>query len=140
MATQRGVKVRVISAADLMLHLESAQRQGRYKEVLHCSVLGPRLLIIDEIGHLPVNDTQANLFFQVIAKRYEASSVILTSNLSFGEWEQAFGGNAALTSAMLDRLLHHTHVIQIRGDSFRLRDKRKAGVLGQQLHAVQLKN
>lgn len=137
-ATQCGIKVRFISAADLMLHLESAQRQGRYKEVLQRSVLGPRLLIIDEIGYLPFSDTQANLFFQVIAKRYESGSVILTSNLSFGEWEQAFGGNTALTSAMLDRLLHHAHVIQIRGDSYRLKEKRKAGVLGQQLKAVQI--
>lgn len=139
-ATQSGGKVRFISAADLMLQLESAQRQGRYKEVLRRSVLGPRLLIIDEIGYLPFSDTQANLFFQVIAKRYESGSVILTSNLSFGEWEQAFGGNAALTSAMLDRLLHHAHVIQIRGDSYRLKEKRRAGVLGQQINAVQMEN
>jgi DNA replication protein DnaC len=140
LATQCGVKVRFISAADLMLHLESAQRQGRYKEVMKRSVLGPRLLIIDEIGYLPFNETQANLFFQVIAKRYETGSVILTSNLSFGEWEQAFGGNTALTSAMLDRLLHHAHVIQIRGDSYRLKDKRRSGVIGQQLAAVQVEN
>jgi len=137
-ATQCGIKVRFISAADLMLHLESAQRQGRYKEVLRRSVLGPRLLIIDEIGYLPFSETQANLFFQVIAKRYEAGSVILTSNLSFGEWEQSFGGNTALTSAMLDRLLHHAHVIQIRGDSYRLKEKRKAGVLGQQLTTMRM--
>lgn len=139
-ATQCGAKVRFISAADLMLHLESAQRQGRYKDVLRRSVLGPRLLIIDEIGYLPFNDTQANLFFQVIAKRYESGSVILTSNLSFGEWELAFGGNTALTSATLDRLLHHAHVIQIRGDSYRLKEKRRAGILGQQLNAVQMEN
>ena len=135
-ATQAGAKVRFISAADLMLQLESAQRQGRYKEVMKRSVLGPRLLIIDEIGYLPFSSTQASLFFQVIAKRYEAGSVILTSNLSFGEWEQVFGGNAALTSAMLDRLLHHAHVIQIRSDSYRLKDKRRAGILGQQTAAI----
>ena len=137
LATQCGAKVRFISAADLMLQLESAQRQGRYKEVMKRSVLGPRLLIVDEIGYLPFSETQANLFFQVIAKRYEAGSVILTSNLSFGEWEQVFGGNTALTSAMLDRLLHHGHVIQIRGDSYRLKDKRRSGVIGHQIAAVQ---
>ena len=137
-ATQAGAKVRFISAADLMLQLESAQRQGRYKEVMKRSVLGPRLLIIDEIGYLPFSSTQANLFFQVIAKRYETGSVILTSNLSFGEWEQVFGGNAALTAAMLDRLLHHAHVVQIRGDSYRLKDKRRAGILGQQAAALSL--
>ena len=92
-------------------------------------MLGPSLLIIDEIGYLPLMGDQANLFFQVVAERYERGSVILTSNLSFGEWEKVFGGNTALTSAMLDRLLHHSHVIQIRGDSYRLKDKRKAGVI-----------
>jgi DNA replication protein DnaC len=89
LATQCGIKVRFMSAADLMLHLESAQRQGRYNDCLKRSVLGPRLLIIDEIGYLPFSETQTNLVFQVIAKRYESGSVILTSNLSFGEWEQA---------------------------------------------------
>jgi len=74
----------------------------------------------------------------VIAKRYEEGSVILISNLSFDEWEQAFGGNTALTSAMLDRLLHHAHVAQIRGDSYRLKEKRRSGILGQQLTTVQI--
>ena len=69
---------------------------------------------------------------QVIAKRYETGSVILTSNLSFGKREWVFGGNIALTSAMLDRLLHDAHVIRIRDDFDRLRDKRKAGIIGQQ--------
>ena len=72
---------------------------------------------------------QANLFFQVIAKRYEKGSVILTSNLSFGQWDETFAGNTALTAAMLDRLLHHSHVIQIKGESYRLREKRKAGIV-----------
>lgn len=129
LATQHNLKVRFITAADLLLQLETAQRQGRYQEVLRRSVLGPSLLIIDEIGYLPLVREQSNLFFQVIAQRYESGSVILTSNLSFGEWEQVFGGNTALTSAMLDRLLHHSHVIQIRGDSYRLREKLKAGVI-----------
>jgi len=60
---------------------------------------------------------------------YEKGSVILTSNLSFGQWDQTFADNTALTSAMLDRILHHSHVIQIRGDSYRLKDKRKAGII-----------
>ena len=72
---------------------------------------------------------QANLFFQVIANRYEKGSMILTSNLSFGQWGETFADNTALTSAMLDRILHHAHVIQIRGDSYRLKDKKKAGVI-----------
>ncbi len=72
---------------------------------------------------------QANLFFQVIAKRYEAGSVIITSNLPFGQWGEVFGGNDALVSAMLDRLLHHAHIVQIRGESYRLREKRRSGLL-----------
>jgi DNA replication protein DnaC len=130
LATQRNLKVRFMTAADLILQMETARRQDRYKEVMRRSVMGPSLLIIDEIGYLPFSGDQANVFFQVIAKRYEAGgSVILTSNLSFGAWEQTFGGNGALTSAMLDRLLHRSHVIQIRGDSYRLKDKHKAGVI-----------
>jgi DNA replication protein DnaC len=72
---------------------------------------------------------KANLFFQVIANRYEKGSVVLTSNLSFGQWDETFAGNTALTAAMLDRILHHAHVIQIKGDSYRLREKRKAGIV-----------
>lgn len=129
LCTQNNLKVRFINAADLLLQLETAQRQGRYKQVMQRSVLGPSLLIVDEIGYLPMTRDQANLFFQVVAKRYESGSIILTSNLSFGEWEATFNGNTALTSAMLDRLLHHSHVIQIKGDSYRLKDKRRAGVI-----------
>jgi len=87
------------------------------------------LLIIDEIGYLPFAREQANLFFQVIAKRYEKGSVILTSNLTFGSWDDAFAGNAVLTAAMLDRILHHATVVQISGDSYRLKDKRRAGIM-----------
>ena len=118
-----------MTAADLMLQLDTAQRQGRLKQVMQRSVNGPSLLIIDEIGYLPMNKDQANLFFQVIVKRYEKGSIILTSNLSFGQWDETFAGNTALTSAMLDRILHHSHVIQIKGDSYRLREKRKAGIV-----------
>lgn len=132
-ATQAGYKVRFVTAADLVLLLETAYRQGRIKEFIRRSVLSPKLLIIDEIGYLPLSHDQSNLFFQLIAKRYETGSVILTSNLNFGDWETTFGGNAALTSAMLDRLLHHAHVVQIRGESYRLKDKRRAGIIGQSL-------
>ena len=83
-----------------MLLLESAHRQGRAKEFIKRGILNPTLLIIDEIGYLPFSDQQASLFFQVVAKSYEQGSLVLTSNLSFGPWEQAFAGNTALTSAM----------------------------------------
>jgi DNA replication protein DnaC len=89
----------------------------------------PKLLIIDEIGYLPLGREQANLFFQVIARRYEKGSTILTSNLSFGSWDEAFAGDAVLTAAMLDRLLHHSTVVQISGESYRLKDKRRAGIV-----------
>jgi DNA replication protein DnaC len=128
-ATERGFKVRFITAADLVLQLEKARREERFDQYLKRAILGPRLLILDEIGYLPLKKDQADLFFQVIAKRYEQGSVILTSNLSFGDWEQTFAESAALTSAMLDRLLHHAHVIQIRGDSYRLRQARQSGLL-----------
>ncbi|HFF8484259.1 TPA: ATP-binding protein, partial [Escherichia coli] len=98
---------------------------------LQRGVMAPRLLIIDEIGYLPFSQEEAKLFFQVIAKRYEKSAMILTSNLPFGQWDQTFAGDAALTSAMLDRILHHSHVVQIKGESYRLRQKRKAGVIAE---------
>jgi DNA replication protein DnaC len=129
LATQRGWKVRFTTAADLVVLLAAAQRQDRWKEALHRLVNVHKLLIIDEIGYLPMDRDQANLFFQVIAKRYERGSVILTSNLTFGSWDQAFAGETVLTAAMLDRLLHHSTVVQITGESWRLKDKRKAGLV-----------
>jgi len=129
LATQAGLKTRFITAVDLLLQLDTAQRQGRLKQTMQRSINGPSLLIIDEIGYLPMTRDQANLFFQVIVKRYEKGSIILTSNLSFGQWGETFAGNTALTSAMLDRILHHSHVIQIKGDSYRLKEKRKAGII-----------
>jgi len=126
-ATQAGIKTKFITAADLMLQLEAARRQERYDAVLRHNVIGPRLLIVDEIGYLPLSGDQASHFFQIVAKRYERGSMILTSNLPFTQWDQTFGGNATLTAAMLDRILHHAHIIQIKGDSYRLKQQRKAG-------------
>jgi DNA replication protein DnaC len=128
-ATQAGIKVRFITAADLLLILTTAHRQNQLAEALKRFVNPYRLLIIDEIGYLPMSREQANLFFQVIAKRYEKGSLVLTSNLPFGQWDQTFANDATLTAAMLDRLLHHAHVVSLQGDSFRLRDKRRAGLL-----------
>jgi DNA replication protein DnaC len=87
-------------------------------------------LIVDEIGYLPMSREQANLFFQVVAQRYERGSMILTSNLTFGSWDSAFAGDTVLTAAMLDRVLHHSIILSINVESFRLKDKRKAGLLG----------
>lgn len=130
LATQAGMKTRFVGAADLMVAMAAAQRQDRLVEFIRRNVMGPRLLIIDEIGYLPLGRDDANLFFQIIAKRYEKGTVLLTSNLPFGQWDQAFAGDTTLTAALLDRLLHHAHVIQIKAESYRLRDKRKAGIIG----------
>jgi DNA replication protein DnaC len=85
------------------------------------------LLVVDEIGYLPFGREEANLFFNVVAKRYERGSMILTSNLPFTQWTSAFADDATLTAALLDRLLHHAHVVQIAGQCYRLKDKRIAG-------------
>ncbi len=92
-AVRAGIKVRFTTAADLLLQLSTAQRQGRYKTTLQRGVMAPRLLIIDKIGYLPFSQEEAKLFFQVIAKRYEKSAMILTSNLPFGQWDQTFAGD-----------------------------------------------
>ena len=132
LATQANIKTKFISAADLMLLLETAHRQGHYKDSMRRVINNARLLIIDEIGYLPLTREQANHFFQVVANRYEKGSIIATSNLAFGQWDNTFAQDKVLTAAMLDRLLHHAHVIQCRGDSYRLKDKLKAGLVHQQ--------
>ncbi len=126
-AVSAGHKVRFISAADLMLQLATVRAQGRLKEYFNRAVLGPKLLVVDEIGYLPFGREEANLFFNVVAKRYERSSMVLTSNLPFTQWAGAFADDQTLVAAMLDRLLHHAHIVQISGESYRLKDKRKAG-------------
>lgn len=127
-ATQSNIKTRFVSAADLMLQLTKAHRQGRLKEYLRRGVQSPRLLIIDEVGYLPFSRDEASHFFQAIAQRYEHGSVVITSNLPFAQWDTTFAGDATMTAAMLDRLLHHAHVAMISGESYRLRERRKAGI------------
>jgi DNA replication protein DnaC len=138
-AAQKGWKVRFTTAADLVIAMEAAYRQGRMKEVMHRVIAAPKLLIIDEIGYLPFGREQANLFFQVVARRYERGSLILTSNLAFGSWDQAFAGDAVLTAAMLDRILHHATVVQIAGESYRLKDKRRAGIMARPHSSKEMK-
>lgn len=128
-AVQARKKTRFTTAAELMLQLSTAKRQNKLKQYLSRSVMAPKLLIIDEIGYLPFGREEANLFFNVIAKRYEHGSVILTSNLSFGQWPGTFADDATLTAAMLDRLLHHSHVLQLSGESYRLKDKWRSGAI-----------
>ena len=128
LATQAGIRVRFLSAADLIVLLEEAQKKERYKQTMQTMTI-PKLLIIDEIGYLPLARSQADHFFQVVAKRYEKGSIILTSNLNFGQWDKTFAGDGVLTAAMLDRLLHHSHVLALKGESYRLKEKRQAGIV-----------
>lgn len=128
-AVMTGIKTRFITAADLMIQLAAAKAQGRLKGYFNRAILGPRLLVVDEMGYLPFGREEANLFFNVVAKRYERSSMILTSNLPFTQWASALADDQTLTAALLDRLLHHAHIVQISGDSYRLKDKRKAGAI-----------
>ncbi len=106
-AVMAGIKTRFIGAADLMLQLAAAKSQGRLKEYFNRKIIGPKLLVVDEIGYLPFGRDEANLFFNVVAKRYERGSMVLTSNLPFTQWAGAFADDQTLTAAMLDRLLHH---------------------------------
>lgn len=107
-----------------MLQLALARTQGRLTQYFNRAVLGPRLLVIDELGYLPFGRDEANLFFHVIAKRY---GTIVTSNLAFTQWATTLADDATLTAALLDRLLHHAHIVQISGESYRLKDRKKAG-------------
>ncbi|MCL4555880.1 MAG: IS21-like element helper ATPase IstB [Gammaproteobacteria bacterium] len=127
-AIMASIKARFITAADLMLQLQAANQQGVLKSYLQRSVMAPKLLVIDEIGYLPFGREEANLFFNVVAKRYEKGSIIFTSNLPFSQWSSAFANDQTLTAAMLDRLLHHCHVVPINGESYRLKDKQKVGI------------
>lgn len=128
-ATQAGIKTRFTTAADLLLTLMTAHAQNQLKSVMHRAINSYRLLIIDEIGYLPMTREQANLFFQVIAARYERGSLIVTSNLPFGLWDATFAGDATLTAALLDRLLHHARIVPIAGESYRLKNQRAAGTV-----------
>lgn len=126
-AVMARIKTRFITAADLMLQLAAAHRKDQLKSYFNRAVLGPKLLVIDELGYLPFGREEASLLFQVIAKRYERGSVIITSNLSFSDWATALADDATLTAALLDRLLHHGHIVTLKGESYRLKDKQRAG-------------
>lgn len=106
-----------------MLSLVEAEGHGRLRDRMR-ALRGPSLLIVDEIGYLPVTLGGANLFFQLVNARYEKASTILTSNKSFKEWGDVFG-DPVVATAMLDRLLHHCHIVNIRGNSYRLREYRE---------------
>jgi DNA replication protein DnaC len=91
-------------------------------------LIRPKLLVIDEVGYLPLDRQAANWFFELVSRRYERGSIVLTSNKSYGDWASLFT-EVAIASAILDRLLHHSVTISIRGESYRLKDKRRAGLI-----------
>jgi DNA replication protein DnaC len=126
-AIERGYRVLFTTAAAMMATLTRALTESRLEDKLKLYTI-PRLLIIDEIGYLPIDRTGANLFFQLISRRYEKGPMILTSNQSFGAWGEVFG-DRVLATAILDRVLHHATTINIRGHSYRLKEKLKAGLV-----------
>jgi DNA replication protein DnaC len=120
-ACNNGNTVLFSSAIDAINSFCSAQTAGRLKSELK-RFTTPKVLILDELGYLPVDKTGADLLFQIISHRYERSSTIITSNRSFKKWPEIFNNDSTLTSAFLDRLLHHSHAIAIQGKSFRMKD------------------
>lgn len=118
-AAQFGQSIYFTTMADLMAKLKqdaADNRIGKGRGYLKSS-----LLIVDEVGYMPVSRQDAHLFFQFVCYRYEKSSTIITSNKSFGEWEELFG-DPVIATAILDRLLHHCRVINIKGNSYRLKE------------------
>jgi DNA replication protein DnaC len=120
-ACRAGFTVYFSTLDDMVRHLTAADAIGRLTRKLH-TYLRPNVLVIDEVGYQPLERPEANLVFQVISKRYEKGSTLLTSNKSFGEWGQVFG-DEVLATAILDRLLHHCDVVAINGPSYRLKNR-----------------
>jgi DNA replication protein DnaC len=118
-AAQYGRRVYYGTLADLITSLEEAEAAGRLQQRLKI-LTHPALLVVDEIGYLPITRTGAMHFFQLMTRRYEHASTVLTSNKSFEEWGEVFG-DEVLAAALIDRLLHHCHIVNIRGNSFRMR-------------------
>jgi DNA replication protein DnaC len=125
---EAGHSVLFTTAAALLAALVKADNEGTLHEKLgfFCK---PKLLILDELGYLPLERRSAHLFFQLVNRRYERGSLLLTTNQSVAQWGTVFG-DEVMAAAILDRLLHHSHTMLVTGDSYRLRQKRKAGLLG----------
>ncbi len=121
-ACHQGYSVLFASTVDVINTLAGAQATGRLKSELR-KYLRPRVLVLDEIGYLPIDKAGADLLFQVISQRYECSSIILTTNRVYKKWPEIFNNDATLTSAVLDRLLHHAETVTIEGKSYRMKDQ-----------------
>lgn len=119
-ACLKGYNVLFASAIDTVNNLISAQHAGRLKQELK-KYLKPSLIILDELGYLPIDKNGADLLFQIISERYERGSIVITTNRVFKDWSQIFNNDSTLTSALLDRLLHHTDAVVIEGKSYRMK-------------------
>jgi len=122
-----GYSVQFTTAMALVAGLAKGHGEKRLEEKL-LGFTKAKLLIVDELGYLPLEPDAAHLFFQLVSRRYETGAMLITSNRSVAEWGTVFGDSVVAT-AILDRLLHHSHVLTIRGDSYRLRAKRRSGLL-----------
>jgi DNA replication protein DnaC len=127
LTAEMGNRIYFISAIEMVRKLAKAMAENRLHREMN-NFTRPKLLIIDEVGYLMLDNLQASLLFQAICNRYERNqAIILTSNKAFSEWGSVFAGDPIMASAALDRLLHRCTVINIRGESFRLKEKRQAG-------------
>jgi DNA replication protein DnaC len=122
-AAEHGRRVYYTTLADLISSLEAAQQAGRLLQRLRTLVF-PSLMIVDEIGYLPITRTGAMLFFQLMSRRYEHASTVLTSNKGFEDWGEVLG-DEVMAAALIDRLVHHCHIVNIRGNSYRMRQHRE---------------
>ena len=119
-ACQAGFSIYFTTLDDMVRNLREAEAGGRFAKKLQ-TYLKPSVLIVDEIGYLPLSRAEANMVFQLVSRRYERGSIVVTSNKAFGEWGQVLGDDV-LAAAILDRLLHHCDVVSINGPSYRLKD------------------
>lgn len=124
---EAGHSVLFVSTTSLLGALAKAENEGQLETKLGFYAK-PKLLILDELGYLPFERRSAHLLFQLVAKRYERGSLLITTNQAVTQWGQVFG-DEVLAAAILDRLLHHSHTLMIQGESYRLRQKRKAGLM-----------
>jgi DNA replication protein DnaC len=125
---EAGHSVLFVTATTLIGALAKAQVDGKLAEQL-TFYAKPKLLVVDELGYLPFEKQTASLFFQLVTRRYEKGSMLITSNQMVTQWGHVFG-DEMIAAAVLDRLLHHSHTLIIQGESFRLRQKKRAGLLG----------
>lgn len=120
-ACLKGHTVLFTSAIDIINNLIAAQHAGRLKQELK-KYLRPQIIVVDELGYLPIDKKGADLLFQIISTRYERGSIIITTNRAFKDWAQIFNNDSTLTSALLDRLLHHAEAVVIEGKSYRMKE------------------